>query len=419
MSSLYRTNTIGMDICRTCSRVFTHIFSQVLRTPSTVCVVTILISVWMSGNQSVNSTARSTAFYLLIPLVSWTHFALTGQRVLSDIYDSNRERLDYRQSLLLPFLPEKGHVSADEWNEINEKLKSIQEQRHDYQRLEPSSGWALVTGASRGIGRAIAIELARWNIPVILVARDISKLTEVSTHIEECYGVATKIIASDFTARDSIERLFEATAKSGHEIDILVHNAGVAYTADLMDTELEIIENMIQTNALAGTKLLRLYGKDMKDRRRGRIAIISSITGALAGVTTTGVYAATKAYQRSLAASMAKELEPFGVGVTLVMPGAVKNTEFAKSANMEDAFIWKIPFGILTPEIVATTTVRSMLIGNSEVVVGWINVMFMITNDLLPARITMLISALAWQPVRFPFFQNEKGTDERKGLLEL
>lgn len=421
MPPLYRLNTIHMNALRTFSQLFAHIYSQILRTPSTICVATILISSWISGNQNIHSTARSSAFYLIIPLVGWAHSAMTSQRMLSDMHDGNRERLDYRQSLLLPFLPEKGHVSTDEWNKIGEELKSIRERRQDdeHRRVEPSSGWALVTGASRGIGRAISIELARWNVPVILVARDVSKLTEVSNHIEEFYGVATKIIVSDFTTEGAVEKLFETSSKMGNEIDILVHNAGIADTVDLTEIELSSIENMIQTNVLAGTKLLRLYGKDMKDRLRGRIVVISSISGAVPGVASSSVYAGTKAYQRVLAASMGQELEPYGVGVTLVMPGAVKNTEFSKRANMEDAFIWKLNIGTLTPEIVATATVRSMLIGNPEVIVGWINVLFLMMKDLIPARLTMLITSLAFSQLDFPFFRKEGGTDEKKELLDL
>merc|ERR1712008_50571 len=90
-------------------------------------------------------------------------------------------------------------------------------------------------------------------------------------------------------AGDASEKLYKATSENGHEIDILVHNAGIAETADFTDTELVSIENMILVNALTGTKLLRLYGKDMKDRRRGQIVVMSSITGAVAGVPTTSV----------------------------------------------------------------------------------------------------------------------------------
>jgi len=420
MVSFHRGNTTLMNVFRTFSRVLTNIFSQVLGTPSTICVITILISALLSGNQSVLSPlGGAIGFYLLLPLVSWSHSAMTGQRMLSGLHDSNQEQLDYRQSLLLPFLPEKDHVSADEWNKISDKLKLIQGRRHDNQKVEPSSGWALVTGASSGIGRAIAIELARYNVPVILVARDIARLTEVSNQIEEYYGVATKIIASDFTAGDASEKLYEATSKNGHEVDILVHNAGIAETADFTDTELVSIENMILVNALTGTKLLRLYGKDMKDRRRGRLVVMSSITGAVAGVPTTSVYAATKAYQKSLAASIGLELEPFGVGVTLVIPGAVSNTAFAKKSNMDDAVIWKLPFGILTPEIVAATTIRSMIIGNHEVVVGWLNVIFWIAKDLLPARIILLTTKFTWMPISFPCFRKEKASDDEAGLSEL
>ena len=179
----------------------------------------------------------------------------------------------------------------------------------------PPLGYALVTGASRGIGRAFAVELARWDIPLILVARDEEKLKEVASEIEMAYGVNCCVIPADLSQPDVANQIFEATENAGLKVDILVNNAGVCNTGDLIDGDEVDIGNMINVNIGSVTNLSYLYGKCMKRRRRGRILFVSSVVGAAPGGPGVAAYSATKAYEKSLAQSMGIELEKYGVGV--------------------------------------------------------------------------------------------------------
>lgn len=178
---------------------------------------------------------------------------------------------------LRPFLPEKEESSA--WNKLYNELKSSQKRKVDL----PSCGWAMVTGASRGIGRAISIELARYYIPVILVARDEDKLKEVAVILEECYGVATKVFISDFSKNNAAEELMEKVTAEGLQIDILVSNAGISDTKDMVHMDTCKIQDIINVNLVAGSKLSQMLGIKMKKRQSGRICIISSIAGAVPG----------------------------------------------------------------------------------------------------------------------------------------
>ena len=166
------------------------------------------------------------------------------------------------------------------------------------------AGYALVTGASSGIGRAISVELARYNIPLILVARDITKLKTVANDIERHYNVKVKILQADLSTSDCAQRIYDAT--KGLNVDILVNNAGVCTHGDFVDGDSVDIMNMMSVNMGAVTQLSQLYGRDMKERRRGRILIVSSISGALPGNPNVAVYAATKAYEKSFASSLGK-----------------------------------------------------------------------------------------------------------------
>jgi len=265
-------------------------------------------------------------------------------------------------------------------------------------------GYALVTGASRGIGRAIAVELARWEIPLILVARDIERLTSLAYDIETCYGVKCCVLRADLSERDAAEQIYKTTQKAGLKVDILVNNAGFALHGLAVDQPLEQVNKMLQVNALSLSSLTHLFGRDMKNRGRGRIMMVSSICGTVAGLPTVAAYAATKAFENVLGVSMSKEMEPYGVGVFCLMPGAVKGTDFKSGSETDNALCWKIPFYAKTPPQVAKVGVRNMLRGDTQFVVGWQNRLFVkVLKPTLPQRLHDIVAEIAFNPVRLPF----------------
>jgi len=330
----------------------------------------------------------------------------------------------------------KGVITDIRRQRIREELVAFQKIKQDTDRMDRSFGssneiysnlhnraniaselplgWALVTGASRGIGRALAVELARWEIPLILVARDLEKLKEVAVDIEECYGVACCVVQADLSQPEAPAQIYEATKKNGLNVDILINNAGISQTKDFVETTIEDIDSILQLNTACVAKLSRLYGKEMKQKRRGRILIVSSICGALPAVPGSSAYAATKAFQKSFALSLGKELESYGVGVTCMMPGAVKDTSFSSRSSMDNALCWKYPWYARTAPEVASRAVRAVLSGDAEVVPGWQNrFLLRVAQPLLPQRITVLIAETSWKPLRFPsLFSKNSGADE-------
>jgi short-subunit dehydrogenase len=271
--------------------------------------------------------------------------------------------------------------------------------------LAAPPGYAIVTGASRGIGRAFAIELARYEIPLILIARDVEKLSSLACDIQTAYGVPCVIIEADLSKRGTAQKIFETTKKSGLKVDILINNAGVCTSKDIVDTDTEDIERMMDINVGSTTILSHLYAKEMKYDRRGRILFVSSMVGAVPSGPGVATYAATKAYEKSLAQSMGRELEKYGVGVTCLMPGAVKDTSFAFRSNANEAVCFKLPFYPLKAQNVVSAGVRALLhSGDGEVIPGWHNRMFLkIFMPIFPPRLTSSLVALAWSPFRLPF----------------
>ena len=263
-------------------------------------------------------------------------------------------------------------------------------------------GYALVTGASRGIGRAVAVELARWEIPLIIVARDVTRLTDLATEIEACYGVKCCVLQADLSEPGAAERVWETTRDAGLNVDILVNNAGVCVSGLSVDMSNSDVQQMMQINALSVAMLNHLYGRDMKDRGRGRILVVSSVVGSVEAGPSVACYAATKAFERSLAMSMGKELEQYGIGVTCLMPGAVRETSFRSRSQVEEALCWKLPFYSRTAPFVAHQGVVGMLNGDVQVVPGWQNRAFLkVCKPILPQRLTTIIVQMAWSPFQF------------------
>jgi len=279
-----------------------------------------------------------------------------------------------------------------------------------------SLGYAFVTGASRGIGRAFAVELARYEIPLILVARDETTLKALALDIQTAYGVPCVIIKADLSEKGTAKRIYETTKEAGLKVDILINNAGVCTSKDIVQVDEGDIERMMDVNVRSTTILSQLYAKEMKNARRGRILFVSSMVGAMPSGPGVATYAATKAYEKSLAQSMGRELEKYGVGVTCLMPGAVEDTSFAARSDAQDAICFKVPLYPLKPQQIASTGVRSLLYsGDGEVIPGWPNRFFLkILMPILPPRLTSSIVALAWSPVRLPFGIGGHGGDSSK-----
>ena len=281
----------------------------------------------------------------------------------------------------------KGHSAADAEEEPEKPL-----------------GYALVTGASRGIGRALAVELARWEIPLILVARDVKRLTGLANDIELCYGVKCYVLQADLSETDAAERIHRTTKQAGLDVDLLVSNAGVCSAGLSVDIPNSEFHKMMSVNAVSVGMLNQLYGRDMKDKGRGRILVVSSIVGSVEAGPTVACYAATKSFERSLAMSMGKEMEPYGVGVTCLLPGAVRDTAFQSRSEVDDALCWKLPFYARPAPQVAHQGVVGMLDGAVQVVPGWQNRAFLkVFKPILPQRMTTMAVQMAWSPFKFSF----------------
>ena len=223
---------------------------------------------------------------------------------------------------------------------------------------------ALVTGASRGIGRAVAIALVEAGAQVIGIGRDLPALRSLA----EASGFTVRQV--DLEASDELQRFVEQSLPDLPPIDILVNCAGAGRFAPLTDHHPEEIDRLLALNVRAPIALTQAVLPAMRQRRRGRVVNVASIAGRL-GVPNESVYSATKGALAVFSRAMNAELVGTGVGVTVVVPGVVATGFFERRGAPYDRG-WPRP---MPPERVARTIVRAIARGRSVVVIpGWLRI---------------------------------------------
>ncbi len=231
---------------------------------------------------------------------------------------------------------------------------------------------ALITGASSGIGEALAKRFARAGHPVVLVARNELKLDALAASLTTAYGVKVWVQPADL-ARTGAARLLAAALKRKRiSIDVLVNNAGVLQQGAFISVPAQRHQELIDLNVSGLTGMLAEFLPTMCARRRGRVLNVASIA-AFQPVPTLATYAATKAYVLSLTESLAEELKSFGVTVTALCPG-ITATHMLSSATRENARLAKLP-GLLIGDAdeVADEGYRACMHGAVIAVPGVVN----------------------------------------------
>ncbi|HEY9026877.1 MAG TPA: SDR family oxidoreductase [Burkholderiaceae bacterium] len=194
-----------------------------------------------------------------------------------------------------------------------------------------SRGVALVTGASAGIGAVYADRLAGRGHDLILVARDVAKLTAVAEHIRATTGRQVELLPADLSVKADVQRV-EQRLQSDERITLLVNNAGIGATQPLVESDVDRLDEMIQVNVTALTRLTRAVAPSLIRRGRGAIINIASVV-ALAPDLLNGTYGGSKAFVLAFSQSLHTELSPHGIQVQAVLPGATSTNFWALSGR--------------------------------------------------------------------------------------
>ncbi|MDP8956225.1 MAG: SDR family NAD(P)-dependent oxidoreductase [Actinomycetota bacterium] len=230
--------------------------------------------------------------------------------------------------------------------------------------MELAGRVALVTGASSGIGHALAVALARREVQVKATGRDDDALERLSS------STGAEALSADLRDSDAVERV----STWARPVDILVNNAGLGWAGSFGQMTPHDIEELIRVNLTAAVRLTRTLLPEMIDRGVGRVVNVSSIAGHV-GVGHEAVYTATKAALIAFSDSLRYELAGTGVGVTVVSPGVVDTPFFARAGRRYTRSFPKM----IKPERVASAIVRALERDAPEIFVpGWM---------VLPARL--------------------------------
>lgn len=255
---------------------------------------------------------------------------------------------------------------------------------------------ALVTGASSGIGAAIADSLAQRGHALTLVARREDRLTELAAELHESHGVPVGVVACDLADPPQRDQLAATIEELGLDVEVLVNNAGFGYAGDFVDADRERQVEMVRVNCETVVDMCGRYLPAMVQRRRGAAINVASMAAfqPLPGSTT---YAATKAFVLSFTEALHQELKGTGVTATAVCPGPVR-TEFMDAAGIERAestpdFIW------MSAEDVAEEAVKATEAGKRAVVPGRLNYAGSVLGRHSPRKFVLPLSRRIWSRV--------------------
>lgn len=246
--------------------------------------------------------------------------------------------------------------------------------------------WAIITGASSGIGRALALEFAADGFNLLLTGRDESALNEVAAECSRKNPIQTEIVVADLSCADGIDRLVQTVSSKTYSYDALVNNAGFAIHGDFSSTDIDENIRLLHVQLTAALRLTRAVLPGMIAQKRGRVLNVASVY-SFAPVPRQSVYAACKAFLLSFSESLQNEVSEAGVTVTVFCPG-ITQTNFRARAGIVE----KRPDSGMTAPDAARIAFRETMRGTHVAIPGIANRAFVFVARLLPPQ---AMSALA------------------------
>ena len=247
--------------------------------------------------------------------------------------------------------------------------------------------WAIVTGASSGIGKEFASALAQKGANLVLVARRVEPMERLARDLRAAYNVRVKVEGVDLTCQGAAGKLKDRLNGEGIAVETLINNAGLGLISEFADQSLNKITAMLQLNVVGLTELTHVFAKAMKERGRGHILLVASIA-AYQPCPVYAAYAATKAYVLSLGEALHAEFAPHNVVVTALSPG-VTETEFFDAAGEQPTAAMKRM--MMKPRPVVEVGLAGLYRKKSSVVAGTMNRMMTLTSRLLSRHLVSRI----------------------------
>jgi short-subunit dehydrogenase len=257
--------------------------------------------------------------------------------------------------------------------------------------MDLSGKYALVTGASSGIGWHISHELAMRGYHIVAVSNQPSRLEELKNRLEESQAVKVIPINQELASEDAAQTLFNSCDSLEIQVEILVNNAGMLVYGDMAGTPTERVRSIVQLHVTTPALLCRLFGERMKARGSGHILNVSSIS-AVMPYPTISLYGPTKAFLRHFTRAIRTELKPFGLRVTCLIPGAT-------DTPLNDQQPFNVDLGkrlgvVKSPEKVARAGIRALFRNRPVCIPGLLNKAIVYGLPLVPQ--SLIAMAYKW-----------------------
>lgn len=245
--------------------------------------------------------------------------------------------------------------------------------------------YALITGASKGIGKAIAFELAKHNYDLLLTARSGELLGQAAEEIKKLYPVTIHFFPLDLSEINASQKLFDWCTENNFPVSVLVNNAGFGLSGYFENFSLKEINDLLQLNIVVPTQLCNLFIPLLKQQKQSYILNTCS-SSAYQAVPMLAVYAAAKTYILRFTRALQNELSSTNISVTCLSPGPT-DTDWAKNANVSDKVLKMADKFNMSPQKVAAIGIRAMFKKRKEVIAGFTNKLGAFVAWLLPDSI--------------------------------
>lgn len=265
------------------------------------------------------------------------------------------------------------------------------------QTMSSAKKWAVITGASSGIGRALAFEFAKNSFNLFLTARNENALAEVAEACRRRFGVEAEVFPADLADADSTDRLVRKI--SGREFDVLVNNAGFGIKGDFVETDIHDELKMLQVHLVALLRLTKAVLPKMVESKRGKVLSVASVY-SFAPAPMQSVYSASKAFILNFSSALQNEVKGANVQVSVVCPG-ITQTEFRARAGIVDN-----KGSGMTAEKVAEISFLQMMKGRHIIIPGFQNKFFVFMARCLPSE---------WFASIVRLVNDRRGVNRRRG----
>ena len=255
--------------------------------------------------------------------------------------------------------------------------------------MEKSEKYAVVTGASSGIGWHICRELAQRGYSIVAVSNQPLQLQDLKSSLERDHDIRVETLATDLAQEDAAQQVFNFCKEKNLAVEVLVNDAGMFFFGEVTKIDYNRVKSILSLHIHTPVLLCRLYGEQMAMNGKGYILNLSSITAVMPypGIS---LYAPTKAFMRHFSRALRSEMKLDNVSVTCLMPGAA-DTSLYDTGNINTSLLKKL--GLMKkPGTVAKAGVRALFRGRAVCIPGFVNKITVLVVPLIPRFIIEVIT---------------------------